>query len=342
LEKSLNTLIGSVKKIFLLFLILTCSVAAQAEISNISIKPGAFGRMGFGARGKGMGNAMSSVIHGNIVSYYNPALNPFQYGNSFQTSYSFLSLDRSLNFLSFTKNFEFGKMKDSSGNEKPRSVAGLSIGLINSGVGNIQERDNQGNVTGDISTSENLAFLGLSTRFSEKVSIGVTIKFFYYKLYEDITSTGLGLDAGVIYLLNDNITFSFLLSDLNSKYKWDSNELYGQNGSSFEEKFPVRKTFGMSYKFDNPNLIVSAEIEKSNAETTFIRFGSEYNVYQGLYIRAGMDNWNLENSDFPARPSAGFSYFYSIDNLKLGIDYAFVIEPYSSSDQHIVGVTINF
>ena len=188
----MNTIIGLIKKTFLVLIIFSFTMEAQSETSNISIKPGAFGRMGFGARGKGMGNAMSAVIYGNVSSYYNPALSPFQSGNSFQTSYSFLSLDRSLNFLSFTKNFEFGKKKDESGNEKPRSVAGLSIGLINAGVGDIQERDNQGNVTGDISTSENLAFLGLSTRFSEKVSIGITIKFFYYKLYEDITSTGIG------------------------------------------------------------------------------------------------------------------------------------------------------
>ncbi len=338
----MNTFIRLVQKIIFVLFIVTIALEAQSETSNISIKPGAFGRMGFGARGMGMGNAMSAVLDGNIASYYNPALSPFQSGNSFQTSYSFLSLDRSLNFLSFTKNFEFGKKKDESGNEKPRSVAGLSIGLINAGVGDIQERDNQGNVTGDISTSENLAFLGLSTRFSEKVSIGLTIKFFYYKLYEDITSTGLGLDIGAIYLLNDNITFSLLLSDLNSKYEWDSNELYGQNGTSSEEKFPVRKTFGVSYKFNDPNLIVSAEIENSNAETTFVRFGAEYNIYPGLFIRGGLDRWNLSNSDFPARPSAGFSYFYTVDSFKLGVDYAFVIEPYSSSDQHIVGLTVNF
>ncbi len=338
----MNTIIGLINKTFLVLIIFSFIMEAQSETSSISIKPGAFGRMGFGARGKGMGNAMSAVIYGNVSSYYNPALSPFQSGNSFQTSYSFLSLDRSLNFLSFTKNFEFGKKKDESGNEKPRSVAGLSIGLINAGVGDIQERDNQGNVTGDISTSENLAFLGLSTRFSEKVSIGLTIKFFYYKLYEDITSTGIGFDLGAIYLLNENLTFSFLFSDIKSEYKWDSNPLYGASGTSSDEKFPLRKTFGVSYKFDDPDLIVSAEIENSNAETTFVRFGTEYNIYPGLFVRGGLDTWNLSNSDFPARPSAGFSYFYTADSFKLGVDYAFVIEPYSSSDQHIVGLTVNF
>ena len=130
-----------------------------------------------------------------------------------------------------------------------------------------------------------------------------------------------------------------MFSDVNSKYEWDSNDLYGQNGTNTEERFPLRKTFGVSYKFDNPNLIVSAEIENSNAETTYIRFGAEYNVYPGFFVRGGMDKWNLSNSDFPARPSLGFSYFYTLNSLKLGVDYAFVVEPFSSSDQHIVGLT---
>ena len=90
--------------------------------------------MGFGARGIGMGNAMSSVTTGNLVSYYNPALSPFQENNSFQTGYSFLSLDRSLNFLSFTRKFDFYSAKDTSADRKPSRTAGISAGIINSGV----------------------------------------------------------------------------------------------------------------------------------------------------------------------------------------------------------------
>jgi len=80
---------------------------SQPQFSSISSLPGSFSRLGFGARGLGMGNAMSAVIEGNLVSYYNPALAVFQESNSFQTSYSFLSLDRSLNFINFTKQINF-------------------------------------------------------------------------------------------------------------------------------------------------------------------------------------------------------------------------------------------
>jgi hypothetical protein len=146
MTKNDNLIRGTLKKLFaIIFILLFESILAQPKFSEIAVKPGAFSRMGFGARGIGMGNALSAVTTGNLVSYYNPALTVFQEGNSFQTSYSFLSLDRSLNFLNFTRRFDFYSAKDTANkNREPRSTAGFTLGIINSGVSNIDGRDNQG------------------------------------------------------------------------------------------------------------------------------------------------------------------------------------------------------
>ncbi len=327
-----------IRKFLIVAITLAGTLSAQVETSKISSMPGAFSRMGFGARGMGMGNSLSAVTDGNLVSYYNPAVSSFQEGNSFQTSYSFLSLDRNLNFLNFTKRFELGK--DENGN--PKSVAGISAGIINSGVDNIGEYDNQGFKTGELSTSENQFFFGVSNKFSNKFAIGISVKFYYYKLYEDITSTGLGFDLGALYFVNDNLTISFMLSDLNSKYKWDTTELYGQSGTNSENKFPTMKKIGAAYNLTNLGLLLTAEFESSNAETNILRFGAEYNIFESLFLRSGLDKFNLSNSDFPVRPAFGFSYFYPGGKFTVGIDYAFVIEPFSSSEQHIIGLNFNF
>ncbi len=202
------------KKFFILFTIIfsTCLIFAQPKFTEINSMPGAFSRLGFGARGMGMGNAMSAVINGNLVSYYNPALSVFQSSNSFQTSYSFLSLDRSLNFLSFTRNFKFKSLK----HKRNYASAGVSAGIINSGVGNIDEYDNNDIKLGSFSTSENQFFIGLANRFSEKFAIGIEVKFYYYKLYQDIKANGIGFDLGGIYMINDEWTMSAVISDLNS------------------------------------------------------------------------------------------------------------------------------
>lgn len=328
--------------IIFLFLFSFTIVVAQPEFTSIGTKPGAFSRMGFGARGIGMGNAMSSITEGNLVSYYNPALSPFQENNSFQTSYSFLSLDRSLNFLSFTKKFDFYSAKDTSIDKKPRSTAGLSIGVINSGVSKIDGRDNNGIKTGDLSTSENQFFLSVANKFSDKFSMGIAIKFYYYKLFEEVTANGLGLDVGALYRLNQNWNISVMFSDLNAQYEWDSSPVYEQDGLTTKDKFPLLKKIGVSYRNPELKIIGALELQSSNANSNIIRAGVEYNIYEGLFLRGGLDQFDFSNTDAPVKPSLGFTYIKQINNLAIGVDYAFMVEQYSSSDRHIIGLNINF
>jgi hypothetical protein len=329
------------KKVLVIIYLLFTACAFSQQSSDISSMPGAFSRMGFGARGMGMGNAVSAVTEGNLVSYYNPALSVFQQDNSFQTSYSFLSLDRSLNFINFTRRFDFYSSKDTTSKE-PSATAGVSVGIINSGVSNIDGRDNDGNKTGDLKTSENQFFIGFANKFSKKFAVGIAVKVYYYKLYEQITATGVGLDIGALYTLNKHWNISFVLADLNSAYKWDTSPVYSQQGSSSTDKFPTLKKIGVSYTNDEYGIIASTELESSNGGTNIIRGGIEYNIFNDLYLRGGIDQVNLSNSDYAVNPSLGFSYFKNIGNLRLGVDYAFVVEPYSSQDRHIVGLNINF
>ncbi len=324
------------KKYFLTLFIIsfTTLLSAQPQFSDISSMPGAFSRMGFGARGIGMGNAFTAVIEGNLVSYYNPATSVFQEGNSFQTAYTFLSLDRSLNFLSFTRRFDLSGKKN--------RAAGLSAGIINSGVSKIDGRDNQGLQTGDLSTSENQFFLSFAKRFSENLSVGIGAKFYYYKLYEDVTASGVGVDLGVLYKINDQFTAAITISDLNSSYKWDTSNLYGVDGQITTDKFPMLRRFGVSYYNKDLGLLASLGFENSNAGTNIIRAGAEYNIYEGLYLRAGIDQFNLSNPDFLPKPAAGFSYARSFDGIIVGVDYAFMIEQYSPQDRHVVGINVVF
>lgn len=330
------------KKLVFLILLISYSLQAQSQYSEISSMPGAFSRLGFGARGIGMGNAMSSIKDGNLVSYYNPALAVFQDGNAFQTSYTFLSLDRHLNFLNFTKRFEFGKKEMPDGTVKPRSIAGISVGIINAGVSNIDGRDSQGNKTETLSTSENQFFVAVANKFSEKLSVGVAFKFYYYKLYEEVTTNAFGIDIGALYSINEAMTVSLSFSDLNTKYKWDTGKIYGSSGLNSENKFPLMKKIGFSYKFEEPRIIAAVEYESSNANTSYLRAGAEYNLFQDLFLRTGVDKININNFDIPVRPSFGLSYFYKAGSLNLGFDYAFVLEPFSAGDQHVIGINVNF
>lgn len=332
----------TIKFVFVAFFLLVSTYFAQPQFTDINTRPGAFSRMGFGARGIGMGNAMSSITTGNLVSYYNPALSPFQENNSLQTSYSFLSLDRSLNFLNFTRKFDFYSSKDTSIDRKPSRTAGISAGIINAGVSGIDGRDNNGLSTGELSTSEYQFFLGVANQFSKKLSIGIAVKFYYYKLYEEITSNGLGLDIGALYRINDNWNVSLIISDLNSKYEWDTSPIYEQQGLATTDNFPLMKKIGLSYNNPDIKLLTAIEFENSNAGTNIIRLGAEYNIFENLFLRGGIDQFNLSNTDAGMKPSLGFSYSKSFGDWIIGVDYAFVMEQYSPSDRHIIGVNFNF
>lgn len=329
--------------ILIVILFSSALINAQPAFTEMGVKPGSFSRIGFGARGIGMGNAMIAVTEGNLVSYYNPAATVFQKDNSFQTSYTFLSLDRSLNFLNFTRKFDFYSSRDTSTIErKPSSTAGISVGIINSGVGKIDGRDNNGLKTKELSTSENQFFLSLANRFSDKLSIGVSAKMYYYKLYEDITTTGIGLDVGLLYILNDEWNIGLMISDINSKYDWDSAPVYDRDGIITKDQFPFLKKIGFSYYKRETGLLIGVEFENSDANTNILRFGAEYNIYDELFLRAGLDQWNLSNRDWPVKPSAGFSFFKEFDGIIAGVSYTFQVEQYSPSDRHIIGVSVNF
>lgn len=322
----------------LAFVLINIPLFAQAKFSEINSMPGAFSRMGFGARGMAMGNAMSAVTTGDLISYYNPAVSVFQNGNLFSSSLSMLSLDRRLNFFGFTR--RFGQPVQSGGKFVPS--AGISAGIISAGVSNIDERDDEGTKTGELSTSENQYFLAVANQFSRKLAIGFAFKFYYYRLMDNLTTSSLGIDIGAIYTLNDDCTISLSVTDLLSKYKWDSSTLYSSNGQIVEDKFPLLKKIGISYKFFDSKLLTAAEFEASNGSTNLLRFGAEYNLFENLFIRAGIDRWVLNNSDIPARPSFGFGYNYMLSSFLVGINYAYIIEPYSPWNAHIIGININF
>jgi hypothetical protein len=321
---------------FAIFLLTFVSIAsAQPQVSDISNAPGAFARMGFGARGVAMGNSISAVTEGNLVAYYNPALGAFQNKVHFQSAYTFLSLDRTVNYFAFTKKFEMSRGKRTA-------VAGISAGIINSGVSGIDGRDAQGFSTGELSTSENQFFVAVSSRLSKKFAIGFNIKIYYYSLYDNFSATSAGLDLGAIYKPSENINFAFVIADINSKYKWDSTPLYDLDGRLTTDNFPMLYKFGASYAWRDYNLLFSGEVEFSDYKTKYLRGGIEYNPLEGFYLRAGFDRLNLANSDEAIRPSAGFEYSHRLGRVILGVNYAYAYEPYSSSDRHIIGIILNF
>ena len=311
-----------VGRLLLLFIV---PGAAYAQIGGA---PGAYARMGFGARGMGMGNAMTAVINGDISGYYNPASIPLSAARTGMGSFGVLSLDRTLNFLGYTQALP--------------PDAGVSAGLINGGVSNIDGRDADGEQTGAMKTSEDQLFLGFGLKFPSGFSAGVNLKILYYHLYTDFTSVTAGLDFGVLYRVADGLTFGATVKDVNSKYKWDSTPLYGDQGTSSEDAFPLRAAVGAAYLLPDTLALLSADVEFTNVHTTTLRVGAEIPIIREVTVRAGVDRIDLKEKGTGASPAFGFTIARGLQGWTPSITYAYIVEPFAPSGMHIITLGVYF
>ncbi|RPI17009.1 MAG: hypothetical protein EHM58_10855 [Ignavibacteriae bacterium] len=311
-----------ISKYTFIFVILFSITPLYSQLAGFA---GVFTRMGFGARGISMGNAMSSVTSGDVVGYYNPALSSFQNEHLINVGYSFLSFDRGLNFLSYTKNFKLPNQPDEGG-------AGITFSVINSGVTNIDGRDPDGFQTEEYYTSENQFTFAPAIQVSPRVSIGVAFKFYWSRLFEGVTATSLGFDGGVLFKASDRLNLALTVKDINSKYEWKTNDLYGQYGNTTLDKFPRLHTLGVSYLLPNNLGLVSADYEVSNKKSQILRMGYEITPMKDISFRAGFDRFDLTSSDKFGNSNVmfGIGYQKEVKNYVIGLNYSFVMEAYSN------------
>jgi hypothetical protein len=275
-----------------------------------------------------LGNAMTAVAGGDIAGYYNPALLPWAEYRQGGASFGILSLDRTLRSLSYSQPLP--------------PQAGISFGIINSGVSNIDGRDNDGVPTGPLKTSENQASLSFGIRTKPGLSFGVTVKFLYYHLNTELTSATIGVDFGAYYPINSDLSVGATVRDVNSKYRWDSSKLYDQLGQKSDDQFPHLYTIGAAYRLLDSMATLSSDLEFSNVSTIELRAGIEVHIVRELTLRAGIDRIDLKERGNGVRPAFGFSTGIDGGSWFPSLDYAYVLEPFSPSGLHMISLSVRF
>ena len=300
-------------------------VAAQTDY-DLGGQAGAAMRMGFGARGMAMANAMAAISTDDGMGYYNPAIVPFQVHPSALLSAGLLPFDRNLNFASYTSSI------------KP--TGGFSLAVINSGVSKIQGRSVDGAPTEMYSTSENEFLLSFGVKVRPDFAIGVSPKILYYSLFEGVKSTTVGFDLGVLYAPSDSWTVGVVVADINSKYKWDTSQLYGADGNTTIDRFPLRRTIAICY---SPGFLkgrVAGEVEWVGS-VLISRVGAEVANHENVTVRGGVDQIDFAGR-VDCKPSIGFSLRTSVGSLAPTLDYGYVLEPYATGGIHILSLRVSF
>jgi hypothetical protein len=291
-------------------------LSVQTVLAQLGGHAGAFSRMGFGARGMGMGNAQTAVITGDLVGYYNPAALSLTSTRTVSASFGILALDRRLNFLHYTQPLP--------------PTAGISFGIINAGVTDIDGRNGAGEPTGALLTSENQVFLAFANRFQGGFSLGINVKMYYHRLYTDVSTIAVGLDFGALVPVSERLTIGATVRDVNSTYHWDTAELYGQSGNTTRDRFPLLYTAGAAYLLPDSLGLLAVDLEASNQRTLTLR----------LSLRAGVDRIDLKEKGNGIRPTFGFTLRKSFDTWVPALQYAYVHEPFVSPGMHVISLSV--
>ncbi len=289
---------------------------------------GSFSRLGFNARGMGMGNGLVAVTSGELSTYYNPALAPYLEKTTVAAGVGLLSFDRKLNFLSISHPL--------------RPYAGFSLGMINAGVSNIDGRNNDGIHTEMLSTFENQFYAAFGLKPDEAFTLGISMKLYYSKIYEEVTSSTVGFDVGATIRVIPELTLGISAQDLGSKYKWATSKVLGINGRNPTDKFPAVVKIGAAYTWTEQNLLFACDYETIGSSMQILQGGIEYAIHENFTLRGGIDRWELNSDATGAKPSFGFTAYKSFASWTPAITYAYVIEPFSSSDIHIITLSTMF
>jgi len=312
-----------------LYYLFAALAGASTLLAQNAGSAGAFARMGFGSRGMALGNAATAVASGRLSTYYNPSLASFSDQRIVAATFGILSFDRYLNFLSYTQAIA--------------PTAGLSVGLINAGVRNIDGRDEDGEHTEDYSINENQFYLAFSNRVDPSLSLGVAVKLYYSKLFDGVKSTTVGFDLGAYFQATEALGIGVAIQDLNSKYKWDTKEAYGaQAGGPSEDKFPTLRRLGVSYKLPSNIGLITAEFENSSLKTNIFRAGAEYNLHENFTLRTGIDRIDFSDDRTGIKPSIGFSVKNTFGNWSPSVDYTYTAESFAPHGIHIITLSTGF
>jgi hypothetical protein len=140
--------------------------------------------------------------------------------------------------------------------------------------------------------------------------------------------------------MNEEWTFGLVVGDINSKYKWDTSTLYGRDGNTTIEHFPLRRRLAVCYSPAFFKSKVSGEMEWIGS-TWLARSGVEIPLHQNLTIRGGIDQIAFDGS-ISAKPSLGFSLQAPVASWNPILTYGYIIEPYSQGGIHMLSLTVGF
>ena len=315
----------TIRKALLVLAILTLASTLLSKPVNNSAA--AFMRMGVGARIIAMGEAGSTVSRDVSSGYWNPAGLTMLKDVEIGSMYNFgMNLDRNHSYIAIGKSFNFGSM---------------AINWVNAGTSNIEGYDDNDNPTGVFDDKTHNLAVSYANDY-QRLSYGATAKLYMSNLDDD-TKSGIGLDIGAKYDINQYLEAGLMLRDLYGGYADDT--------------VPMEASLGVAaYPFIGVTL--AADFKWEMGENPYPALGAEYWTSLGKDPEADSQ---LNVISIKERNTWKESFSYAQTGLRIGfnqnrfsmgtgirfrnfqLDYAFRLNNNDiMSDDHIISMIFRF
>ncbi|MCL4305209.1 hypothetical protein KJZ99_04795 [bacterium] len=276
------------------YIILSLLLATSLHAGTNGGLGGAFTRVGAGVRAQAMGNAFTAVAEGPSALYFNPGALPFHTTSEFSASSRSMALDRRVDYLAFSTPLHPKAAEGQVVN------AGVAVGWLHAGVGDIDSRDFDGRPLEMIDMSSNVFQFGFGVQFTEKIGAGIAAKVVYEtfgKIADDnssVNGNGFGVDAGIFAKPIEHLRLGAQLKDVNTKTTWNTSNYWSQ-GTSKVDEWPLQYRLGAAY--EQKGLLGALDIEGSEEGEVKVHVGAEGRTWvtdrQWVAGRVGLDHDNL-------------------------------------------------
>jgi len=274
-------------------------------------QPGAFLKLGIGARAVGMGRTFTAIANDASAAYWNPAGLGTVKLTKVMGTYAILSMERRHNYAAIALPI--------------RSLGTIGVSWINLDVGEIEGRDLMGRMTGTFSNAENAYFISWGFPVNHSIHLGCSAKYITHSL-ENYQSSGYGFDAGIFFQISDIFSVGGIVRDISTNVKWNTI-------SNLQETYPISTRIGASISPSNFPMTIGMDYEQIQNRKASLHAGLEFSLISGLGVRIGYDNGHFATGGFISFP-LGNNYFQT--------DYSFGEDPIDRTYVHRISISISF
>jgi hypothetical protein len=288
--------------------------SAGAASNDAGTTAGTMLRLGAGARGRAMGDAMTANSIGVSAMYYNPADVGFTNRAEAEAMYQSLVADIGLGQVGFVHPIN------------SVSTWGVGVSYLDYGKStrvSLADIINN-NQPATTFTGQDIAVRGTyGRRFSDAFAGGLTLKVLNQEI-DNQSATAFAADVGLsIRPQSWPVRFGVTGQNLGSKIKFDSER----------NSLPTLVRAGLALDLFEDRLTISADAEKVRDQDVTGQVGAEFRLMQMLAFRVGFDG-RIDADD-------GWTAGMGVKVSDLSFDYAFV--PYGHlGNTHRVSLTYQF